>query len=76
MATFKWKLKLATLRLRRVDDAEEDDFKTWALTTVSTSSDAPTALWYRDPDVASPPSADANANLGKTSVRAVLIERV
>lgn len=72
-AGFKWRVRLSTLRLRRTDDQEEDDFKTWALTTVATTAGPAAALWYPCLDGTPAAATDANANLGKTSVRARVV---
>lgn len=69
MADFKWKIRLSTLKLRRIDEVEEDDFKTWALTTVATSGGVAAGLWYSSSDGQASAAGDPNANLGKTSVR-------
>ena len=67
MSSFKWRCSVRRVNLRRVDDVEEDDFKTWALIVVKGSSGAQSQLlWYPNADGAAP---DANAALGKTSVR-------
>ena len=72
-SNFKWRLRVNGIKLRRVDDGEEDDFKTWALTTVAGSGGRQTGLWYANPDEVVPAPTDPNANLGKTSVSFVII---
>lgn len=71
-AGIKWRVRLGALRLRRLDGAEEDDFKTWALTTVVGASGPSAALWYPNPD-GTPTALEPAANLGKTSVRYVIV---
>jgi hypothetical protein len=60
---FRVTVDVRSVSLRRTDDAEDDDFKTWALTDIVTVGNAPwTSLWYgHDSDPAS-------AHLHKTSV--------
>lgn len=69
--SFKWRVKLSSIKLRRLDEVEEDDFKTWALTTVTTAAGPCDVLWYACPDgreSSASAAGDPNANLGKTSV--------
>ena len=62
--TFRFKVKLTTLRLQRVDGEEEDDFRSFAL--ASLRGDGAESLWYHEAAVDA--DADSSSNLGKTSV--------
>jgi hypothetical protein len=69
MASFRFRVSARDLSLRRVDAADEDDFKTWAHVVVSSSAGPATALWYSEAGDAS------QANFGKTSVSTAALHR-
>lgn len=55
-----FRVALQSISIERVDAAPEDDFKTWAHTTVVTRRKPNSKFWY---------TTDSEVNLGKTSVR-------
>ena len=54
------RVNVQALKAARKDGGVEDDFKTWVWVALVSGGGAPSKYWY---------TADAELNLGKTSVR-------